>query len=399
MSDVLIKVDGVSKKFCRSLKKSLWYGIQDLGSELLGKRHGGKGELRPDEFWAVRDVSFELKRGECLGLIGANGAGKSTLLKVLNGLIKPDKGQVEMTGRVGALIELGAGFNPILSGRENIYVNGSVLGFTKEEMVRKFDDIVEFAELDEFIDMPVQNYSSGMKVRLGFAVAAQMEPDVLIVDEVLAVGDVGFRIKCLNKIHKLLDNAAVIFVSHSMPYVARICTHAMVMRKGESVCCTADVAEGVDYYHQEFSAGERAVVGTGEVKVGAISINGKGFDELPVIPFGMSLSLRMDLAVNTKTKKIGTRVIISNVDQRIVVDVLDEYYQSFIWENNSETASLLMEIPEMHLAAGQHTLNIVFFDCENYQTLCRVENAISFVMGQHLSSGGDTFLAGNWRLV
>src|SRR5210317_2241023 len=180
MSDVLIKVENVSKKFCRDLKKSLWYGVKDIAGELSG-RGTSRNALRPGEFWSVKDISFELKRGECLGLIGANGAGKSTLLKMLNGLIKPDQGRISMRGRVGALIELGAGFNPILTGRENIYVNGAVLGFTKEEISRKFDEIVEFAELDEFINTPVQNYSSGMKVRFGFAVAAQMEPDILLI--------------------------------------------------------------------------------------------------------------------------------------------------------------------------------------------------------------------------
>ncbi len=195
MSDeVLVKVEGVSKKFCRSLKRSLWYGVQDVTSELIG-RPGGHDELRKNEFWAVQDVSFELKRGECLGLIGPNGAGKSTLLKMLNGLVKPDRGRITMRGRIGALIELGAGFNPILTGRENIYVNGSVLGFTKKEIDRKFDAIADFAEIGEFIDTPVQNYSSGMRVRLGFAVAAQMEPDVFLIDEILAVGDVGFQNK------------------------------------------------------------------------------------------------------------------------------------------------------------------------------------------------------------
>ncbi|MBW6513056.1 MAG: ATP-binding cassette domain-containing protein, partial [Desulfuromonadaceae bacterium] len=145
MSDTLITVQNVSKKFCRSLKKSLWYGMQDLGREITGRRHGGEGELRSEEFWAVKDVSFELKRGECLGLIGPNGAGKSTLLKMLNGLIKPDAGRIEMRGRVGALIELGAGFNPVLTGRENVYVNGSVLGFSKDEIDRKLDEIIAFA--------------------------------------------------------------------------------------------------------------------------------------------------------------------------------------------------------------------------------------------------------------
>ena len=160
--DTLVRVSGVSKKFCLSLKKSLWYGLCDMGRELTGRRRGEHGGLRTKEFWAVNNVSFELKRGECLGLIGRNGAGKTTLLKMLNGLIKPDAGRIEMRGRVGALIALGAGFNPILTGRENIYVNGSVLGLTKKEIGAKLDEIVDFAEIGDFIDTPVQNYSSGM---------------------------------------------------------------------------------------------------------------------------------------------------------------------------------------------------------------------------------------------
>lgn len=234
MSDTLIKVEGISKKFCRSLKKSLWYGMQDLGNEVLGRRHGGNGELRSDEFWAVKDVSFELKRGECLGLIGRNGAGKTTLLKVLNGLIKPDSGHIEMRGRVGALIALGAGFNPILTGRENIYVNASVLGFTTTEIDAKLDEIIDFADIDEFIDSPVQNYSSGMQVRLGFAVATALEPDILLLDEVLAVGDAAFRNKCYNRIGKLRRSAAIIFVSHSMEQVAQICDLSLMLSRGET---------------------------------------------------------------------------------------------------------------------------------------------------------------------
>ena len=180
MGETLIKVKGLSKKFCRSLKKSMWYGMQDIGSELLGKRHGKNGVLRTGEFWAVKDINFELKRGECLGLIGHNGAGKTTLLRMLNGLIRPDQGRIEMRGKVGALIALGAGFNPILTGRENIYVNASVLGMDKQYVDTKIDEIIDFAEIREFINSPVQSYSSGMSVRLGFAVAAILiEPDIL----------------------------------------------------------------------------------------------------------------------------------------------------------------------------------------------------------------------------
>lgn len=232
MSETLIKVEGVSKKFCRSLKKSLWYGMQDLTREVTGRRHGGNGELRTDEFWAVNDVSFELKRGECLGLIGRNGAGKTTLLRMLNGLIKPDAGKITMRGKVGALIALGAGFNPILTGRENIYISASVIGLSKQDIDQGVDKIIEFSELKEFIDMPVQSYSSGMAVRLGFAAASLLKPDILLLDEVLAVGDAGFRFKCYRMIDLLLESTAVIFVSHNMPDINRICTRTMLMSQG-----------------------------------------------------------------------------------------------------------------------------------------------------------------------
>jgi lipopolysaccharide transport system ATP-binding protein len=232
MSETLIKVESVSKKFCRSLKKSLWYGMQDLGREITGRRHGGDGKLRSEEFWAVKDVSFELKRGECLGLIGHNGAGKTTLLRMLNGLIKPDSGRIEMRGRVGALIALGAGFNPILTGRENIYVNASVLGLSKREIDEKIDEIIDFADIGDFIDAPVQSYSSGMQVRLGFAVATSLEPDVLLLDEVFAVGDAAFRARCYNKIGSLLSKAAVVLVSHSTEQLAATCSSGLVLERG-----------------------------------------------------------------------------------------------------------------------------------------------------------------------
>lgn len=233
MSDTLIKVESVSKKFCRGLKRSLWYGMQDLGNELAGYRRGGGGDLRPEEFWAVKDVSFEVRRGECLGLIGHNGAGKTTLLRILNGLITPDAGRIEIRGRVGALIALGAGFNPILTGRENIYVNATVLGLTKPEIDSKLDEIVDFAELREFIDSPVQNYSSGMVVRLGFAIAAKTEPDVLLLDEVLAVGDVAFQAKCFNVLSEFRDRGtAFILVSHNMHQISRYANQVLYLKKG-----------------------------------------------------------------------------------------------------------------------------------------------------------------------
>jgi lipopolysaccharide transport system ATP-binding protein len=233
LNEPLVKVEHVSKKFCRSLKRSLWYGLSDLGGEILGRRTAASETLRRDEFWALKDVSFELRRGECLGLIGRNGAGKTTLLKMLSGLIKPDNGRITMRGRVGGLIALNAGFNPVLTGRENIYVNGTVLGLSRREIDERLDDIIAFAEIGEAIDMPVQSYSSGMAVRLGFAVATSMQPDVLLLDEVLAVGDASFRHKCYSRIQEIISNCAVIIVSHSMEQIAAVAKTVGVMQKGK----------------------------------------------------------------------------------------------------------------------------------------------------------------------
>lgn len=232
-SEVLIKVENVSKKFCRNLKRSLLYGMKDLGSELVGRSNSHK-DLRKDEFWANKDISFELKRGDTLGLIGRNGSGKTTLLRMLNGLIKPDAGRIEIRGRMQALIALGAGFNPILTGRENIYVNAAVLGIPKVEVDRRFDEIVDFSGVEEFIDAPVKSYSSGMAVRLGFAVAAHMEPDILLVDEVLAVGDEGFQSKCLNKITELRKvGTAIILVSHNMHTISTFASNIILLERGK----------------------------------------------------------------------------------------------------------------------------------------------------------------------
>jgi lipopolysaccharide transport system ATP-binding protein len=236
MTDVLIDVRDVSKKFCRSFRQSLHYGAIDIWNELTASRAKRDGLLRPGEFWAVREVSFQVKRGECLGLIGANGAGKTTILRMLNGLVRPDTGSISMQGRVGALIALGAGFNPVLTGRENIYVNAAVLGFKNREVAARFDEIVAFAELEEFLDMPVQSYSSGMAIRLGFSIAVHLEPDILLVDEALAVGDIGFTVKCLNRIAELRQGGtAVVFVAHDELQVREAAQACLLVDHGKTV--------------------------------------------------------------------------------------------------------------------------------------------------------------------
>lgn len=250
--EILVEVNNVSKKFCKDLKLSLQYGLIDSIKAILPIKKSDNISLRKKEFWAVKNISFTLRRGECIGLIGHNGAGKSTLLKIINGLILPDTGSITMRGKVGALIELGAGFNPILTGRENIYNNAAILGFSKSEVDEKIQSIIAFSEIEDFIDSPVQNYSSGMKVRLGFAVAVHLQPDVLIIDEVLAVGDLGFVLKCFQKIDELLPHTAVIFVSHSMPMVSRICNQIVLMDHGEALYQGIDVGQGINLYYNMF---------------------------------------------------------------------------------------------------------------------------------------------------
>ncbi|MEM8828951.1 MAG: ABC transporter ATP-binding protein [Cyanobacteria bacterium P01_G01_bin.19] len=231
-SDIVLDIDRVSKKFCRDLKHSLFYGIQDIASEIMCRSRRSH-KLRDREFWALKDVSFQLKKGEALGLIGANGAGKSTLLRIISGLINPDTGSIKVKGRVAPLIALSAGFNPILTGRENIYANMSILGMTKAEIDQNFDAVVDFAELWEAIDAPVQTYSSGMSARLGFACAIHVEPEILLIDEVLSVGDIKFRMKCHQRLAKLRkQGTAFILVSHNSHSILNICNSAIYLEKG-----------------------------------------------------------------------------------------------------------------------------------------------------------------------
>ncbi len=234
-SEVVLSVEGVSKKFCRDLKRSLLYGVQDIAGDLTGiKRKSDR--LRTKEFWALDNVSFQLKKGESLGLVGKNGSGKSTLLRIIAGLIKPDLGTVKVTGRVAPLIALGAGFNPILTGRENIYANMSILGLSTQEIDERFDDVVEFAEIGDAIDAPVQTYSSGMAARLGFASAIHTEPEILLIDEVLAVGDVKFRGKCIRRLAKLREKGtSFIFVSHNSMAILAVSTSAVYLQKGRTL--------------------------------------------------------------------------------------------------------------------------------------------------------------------
>jgi len=251
-SDVVIRVEGLGKSYALHHEQAESYtALRDVVARQA--RAAGRllnpftlaGQLRKaqreaakageEEFWALKDVSFKIRRGERVGIIGRNGAGKSTLLKILSRITEPTTGRVEICGRVASLLEVGTGFHPELTGRENIYLNGSILGMTRREIRAKFDEIVDFAEVERFLDTPVKRYSSGMYVRLAFAVAAHLEPEILVVDEVLAVGDANFQKKCLGKLEEVSDTSdrTVLFVSHNLAALSSLCTSGLLINKGQ----------------------------------------------------------------------------------------------------------------------------------------------------------------------
>lgn len=265
MDDIAIRVENISKSYrigtAPERYRTLRDSITNAGRHILAARHlaarlsAGRSNLArsPDPsshstIWALKDVSFDVRRGQVLGIVGRNGAGKSTLLKILSRVTEPSTGQAEIHGRVGSLLEVGTGFHPELTGRENIYLNGAILGMKRVEIERKFDEIVEFSEVGQFIDTPVKRYSSGMYLRLAFAVAAHLEPEILVVDEVLAVGDAEFQRKCLGKMGDVAkEGRTVLFVSHNMSAILRLTEETIVIDKGQ-LAMRAPTPEAVDYY-------------------------------------------------------------------------------------------------------------------------------------------------------
>jgi lipopolysaccharide transport system ATP-binding protein len=275
---------------------------------------------------------------------------------------------------------LGAGFNPILSGRENIYNNGAILGFTKQEIDTKLQTIIDFAELEEFIDMPVQNYSSGMKVRLGFAVAAQMEPDVLIIDEVLAVGDLGFIMKCFKTIDNLLDNTAIIYVSHNMPTVSRLCDHIILMEKGESIFQGQNVGKAIDMYYTSFVDNESNVVytnGSLELLSANLLNASESYDNIPQIKWKEDLTLSFKFKLNNKIDVPLFRILIYDKEQRPLAILEPNYDQNQIHINNN-SLEFKVHHKNIQLSKGIYSINITAFKRNSDEPILRINGALTF---------------------
>jgi ABC-type polysaccharide/polyol phosphate transport system ATPase subunit len=299
-SDYVIRVDHLYKKFTKDLRRSMVYGVKDIAKDWLGIPTD-RSVLRPSEAWALQDINFELKRGETIGIIGRNGAGKSTLLRLLNGIYPPDKGRIEVRGKIAAMIALGAGFHPHLTGRENIFLSGSVLGMSKHEVASKLDSIIDFADLEDFIDSPVASYSSGMYVRLGFSIATHAPIEILLADEVLAVGDLAFKVKSFNRIGELRkEGVSTLLVSHDMTQISMFCNQVLLMDRGKSQYL-GEVEKGVELYLRDFlhsldSLGviEKPVTGNDDFIVHEVRFGPEFVDNQVHMQTGQSLEILID---------------------------------------------------------------------------------------------------------
>jgi ABC-type polysaccharide/polyol phosphate transport system ATPase subunit len=377
-----IIVDHVSKKFRLYHEKN-----QYLKSTLL---HGRRARF--EEFWAVKDVSFEIPEGSTFGIIGANGSGKSTLLKCLAGILTPDEGTLKVSGRLSALLELGAGFHPELSGRENIQLNGAILGMTSNEIEQRFDDIVEFAGLGAFIDTPVKNYSSGMVVRLGFAIAANVEPNILIIDEVLAVGDASFQQRCFEKIEKFRqDGRTIVLVSHGLSEVEQLCNTVAWIEKG-SLRAIGDGYKIVSEYQGvshnakarvEGEIGERW--GSGEADITSVELLDRDLNSKTVFATGRPMTIRVhfDAHVPISDPVVGIRIT--------------HLHGANIWGTNTKrrafalprihgTGSVDLQISNLPLLEGTYDLTIALSDHAEVHPFDHWEKRVRFDVHQY-----DTF--------
>ncbi len=384
--NTVIKAEHISKKYILRHEHAEKY--KTFAGMLTGWTKKLTETSSKEDFWALNDVSFDIKQGERVGIIGRNGAGKSTLLKILSRIVTPTKGRIEITGRVASLLEVGTGFHPELSGRENIFLNGSILGMSKSEIQRKFDEIVAFAEVERFLDTPVKRYSSGMYVRLAFAVAAHLEPEILIVDEVLAVGDASFQRKCLGKMNDVAGQGrTVLFVSHNMGQIKALCEKTIVLKKGE-ISFIGSTGEGINHYYEESKNTNQELkkVFDPEKKImltKAFTCDAeKNKKRIFLHNEEINLYLTLSYQTNLQDIKLGVNVC-DNLDRKVFTKELS---LNDILKTNANELTLRLKIPANFLTPGNfkfnvglHIPNLMMFDYnENICEFSIVDNGSEF---------------------
>lgn len=384
MTDYALRVQNISKEYRISGFTAQYRTIRDVLVGLVKRQ-----APRPQEtFWALKDVSFDVERGEVLGIIGRNGAGKSTLLKILSRITTPTSGRAEVYGRIGALLEVGTGFHSELTGRENIYLNGAILGMKRQEISRKFDEIVSFAEVEKFIDTAVKHYSSGMYLRLAFAVAAHLEPEILIVDEVLAVGDANFQRKCLGKMNDVAsEGRTVLFVSHNIPTLMRLCRTGLLLDKG-NVIMRGDIQAVVEKYlsdgaeqlgEQVFDPQRLTAPSASEVMFTAARVRSAGGAVVSQVPWSEGAVLEFEYVVREPIRGAQLMYHLYNGDGTCVLSSSDFDHNLSRAEDVHQAGRYIARCPIAadFLRPGRYTLDI-FASVPRFKSLDQIQSALAF---------------------
>jgi lipopolysaccharide transport system ATP-binding protein len=411
MGEIAVRAEGLSKSYridheARASYRTLRESLASLAARPLRRTTGSSHET----IWALKDVSFEVQRGEALGIIGRNGAGKSTLLKILSRITRPTTGRAEVYGRLGSLLEVGTGFNPELTGQENVFLNGAILGMRRREIQRHFDEIVAFAETERFLDTPVKRYSTGMYMRLAFAVAAHLETDILVVDEVLAVGDTAFQQKCLGKMEDVAGQGrTVLFVSHNMAAVAQLCTRALLLEAG-SVQAEGSPNEVIARYLGSGNQKGRADLST---RKGPVGSGGAVFEWAEVRSshdeirqdFSIGDDVRVAFGLRLAPTRPRTKLVLSiRAADGTPVALISTDDSGFALENDRESWSVAVDFEDIRLYPGPYHITLWATDVTNSEEFDRVEDCLVFriVDGGRLTTrwlprhAGIIFLTPRW---
>lgn len=403
MSEPIIRVDKLSKKYVIGHQRDLVASGTNLRDEITKKFHSILNDIRQsqnhyqnpciEEFWALKEVSFEIERGERVGIIGRNGAGKSTLLKILSRITEPTSGRIEIKGRVASLLEVGTGFHQELTGRENIFLNGAILGMQKAEIKRKFDEIVAFAEIEKFLDTPVKRYSSGMYVRLAFAVAAHLDPEILVVDEVLAVGDAVFQKKCLGKMEDVSKNEGrtVLFVSHNMGIVQTLCSEGIMLAEGQLIL-KHKVDKVIEHYCASFAESAQSHTAWFQrppdvdlwIESASILTDGSLGNRLTM---GGNLSLKVTYNSVKPEREPRLGLVIFSSKNEPILNTNNRFQNALINKNTGNSGEFLCELGRVPLIEGFYYIS--FWLGDEKRDYHYIQNGLSFeVVGKDLWGRG-----------
>jgi lipopolysaccharide transport system ATP-binding protein len=404
--DVLLSVEQLSKKFCRDLKRSVIYAGSDIFSELIGRSRSSN--LRYKEFYALKDVTFSVKRGQAVGLVGANGSGKTTLLRVISGLLKPDSGQVCVLGAVAPLIALGAGFSPVLSGRENIYVNMAILGMTRDQINDVYEEVINFADIGDALEAPVQSYSSGMLARLGFACAIHTRPELLLVDEVLSVGDMSFRVKCYRRLAQMRQTGtSFLFVSHSPTAVQSICDSAVYLSKGNVVMIDS-VTEVMQRYESDlFSSKQVSTSGdmrltekNSEVFIERLSFRASDGSPMSALTPGEPASLHVQCRGNKPLDNVSLNVIVRELNAETgLLLVLESLRDAKTFSTPTGDFILQLRMEYCSLRPGLYTAKVYLTAGPYFDVIDAVESFIFRVDASSRMGASAFYQPHSWHIV